>query len=179
LVIVMAGAMAMALGVVTAAAQGPKSATAVKEFVGLAGGEMRFVAARVPTAQDEFVGALHIPGVQLIVVWARYEEPSLLNEALRKGDYQGVYTDLNSASYAIAASKIFFEDLREDGLFPTRQADDGPFDSYESAGKRIAFDGDWRKQKLTEKDYQDAYAQADAKYATAVELLVAVLKKGS
>jgi hypothetical protein len=160
-------------------AQAPKSVPVVKEFVALAGAEMRYVAAKIPDAQDEYVAALHIPGVQLIVVWSRYEQPTLLDDMLRKRDHQGVYTDLNSASYAIAASRAFSEDLREDGLFPKRTEDDGPFDSYEGGGKRIAFDGDWKKQKLSEKEYQDAFTAADERYTKAVSVLLTELKKGS
>lgn len=161
-----------------ASAQTSKSAAVVKEFVGMAGGEMRYVGAKVPDTPNEYVGALYIPGVQIIVVWAQYEQPSLLDGFLAKRDYQGVYTDLNSASYAVAASKAFFEDLRADGLFPKRDGDD-PFDSCEIGGKRVAFDGDWKKQKLAEKDYQDAYTAADEKYTRAIGLLLGELKKGS
>lgn len=165
-------------GGVAADAQTSKSAAVVKEFVGLAGGEMRYVAAKVPDTPNEYVAALHIPGVQIIVVWAQYEQPPILDGFLAKKDYQGVYTDLNSASYAVAASKIFFEDLRADGLMPKRD-DDNPFDSYESGGKRIAFDGDYKKAKLGEKEYNDAFAAADEKYTRAVTMLLGELKKGS
>lgn len=140
---------------------------------------MRYVAAKIPDKSDEFVAALHIPGVQLLVIWARYEEPSFLNEMLAKRDYQGVYTDLNSASYTVAATRVFFEDLRADGLFPRRADENSPFDMYELGGKRVMFDGDWRKQKLSEKEYGDAFTAADTQYAKAVSLLTAVLKKGS
>jgi hypothetical protein len=158
-------------------AQESTSAPLVKSFVQLAGGEMRYVAVKVPDANDEYVAALHIPGVQLLVIWARYEHPSFLNEMLAKQDYQGVYTDLNSASYTIAASRIFFEDLRADGLFPKRQDENSAFDMYEAGGKRVMFDGDWKKQKMAEKDYQQTYDAANQKFATAVTLLTAELKK--
>jgi hypothetical protein len=151
-----------------AAAQTWASAPHVKEFLQSAGGEMRYIAAKVPNVPNEFVGALHIPGVQLLVVWAKYEQPTLLNDMLGKRNYQGVYADLNSASYTITASRLMFEDIREDGL-----------DAYESAGKRVTFDGDWGKQKISEKDYKDALSQADQKYLQALTLLTAELKKGN
>lgn len=170
---------ALIAGASQAWAQTSKSASVVKEFVDLAGGEMKYVAARMPDSNDEFVAALHIPGVQVIVVVSKYEQPSLLNEMLQKRDYQGVYTDLNSASYAIAASRVFIEDLKEDGLAPKRADDNSPFDSYEAGGKRVAFDGDYKRQKLSEKEYQDTFAAADEKYAKALTTLVAQLKKSS
>jgi hypothetical protein len=151
----------------------------VKEFVTAAGGEMRYVAAKIPGSTDEFVAALHIPGVQLLVIQARYREPSLLDALLSKRDYQGVYADLNSASYAIVESRLFFEDLRADGIFSKRQDENSAFDIFEKGGKRLMFDGDWRKQQLSEKDYQDSYASADDGYAKVVALLTAALKRGS
>jgi hypothetical protein len=166
------------VGVPAVLAQTSKSAPLLKAFVDAAGGEMRYVAAKLPATDDEYVAALHIPGVQLLVVAARYEQPTLLDQMLSKRDYQGVYTDLNSASYAIAASRVFIEDLRADGLLPDRD-DDAPFDVYEMAGKRYHFDGDFRKQKLSEKEYQEAFAAADTKYVQAIQVLTAELKKGS
>jgi hypothetical protein len=159
--------------------QESKSVPLVKEFVKLAGTEMRYVAAKVPNVANEFIGALHIPGVQLLVIWAKYEQPAFLNEMLGKRDYQGVYTDLNSASYTVVGSKVFFEDLRSDGFFPKRQENNAAFDMYEAGGKRLLFDGDWKKQKLTEKEYQDAFNAAEQRYCTALELLLTELKKGS
>jgi hypothetical protein len=170
-------AVLLTAGASTALAQESKSAPVVKSFVQLAGGEMRYVAAKVPNTEDEYVAALHIPGVQLLAIWGRYEQPVFLNEMLKKGDFQGVYTDLNSASYTVAASRVFFEDLRADGLFSRRQDENAAFDMYEVGGKRVMFDGDWRKQKLSEKEYQDAFDAADAKYTTAVTLLTEALKK--
>lgn len=178
--VVLVAAAVLAVGVTAARAQDSKSAAVVKEFVALAGPEMRYVAAKVPDKPDEFVAGLHIPGVQLLVIQARYEQPSFLLEMLSKKDAQGVYTDLNSASYAVAASRIFFEDLKADGLYPKRVDENAPFDMYEAAGKRIMFDGDWKKAKFaTEKEYLDAFTAVDERYTKAVSLLVAQLKKGS
>jgi hypothetical protein len=167
------------VGVAPAHAQESKSAPVVKEFVAAAGSEMRYVAAKVPGSADEYVAALHIPGVQLLVIQARYTEPSLLDAMLSEQNYQGVYSDLNSASYAIAESRVFFEDLRADGIYAKRQDENSAFDIFERAGKRLLFDGDWRKQQLSEQDYQQTYSSADDGYAKAVVLLTAALKKSS
>ena len=49
-------------------------------------------------------------------------------------------------------------------------------DNFEAAGKRLAFDGDWRKQQLSEQDYQKAFAAADARYVQLLTALLAELK---
>ena len=134
------------------------------------------VAAKDPAAPDHFVGALYFPGLQLLVVSARYAAPPLLNDRIAKKEYREVYIDLNSAS--IQETKVFVEDLKADGLFARRE-EDQPFDIYEGGGKRTIFDGDWKKQKLSEKEYMDAFTSADANYARFLTLLIAELKKGS
>lgn len=134
------------------------------------------IAAKNPEAPDQFVGALYFPGLQLLVVSAKYTAPALLAERIGKREYRDVYIDLNSAS--IPESKVFIEDLRANGLLPRRD-DDEPFDVYEGGGKRTMFDGDWKKQKLSEKEYMDAYVAADKAYARMLSLMIAELKKSS
>lgn len=172
----------LALGIVVVsgapASTQETSSSAVKAFAAAAGAEMRYVAAKVPDTADEFVGALHIPGVQLVLIWSRYEQPALLSAMLGKGDHQGVYTDLYSASYAIAQSRVVYEDMREDGLARKRDGD-APADTYTTAGKVVRFDGDWKKQQLSEQDYQTAFSEAEEKYAKALVLLTAELKKSN
>ncbi len=166
------------VAVATGSAQEASSSAAVKEFAALAGGDMRYIAAKVPGSPDEFVGALHIPGVQLVVVWSRYQQPTLLTAMLGKGDHQGVYSDLHSASYSIAESRAIYEDMHEDGLSLKKRGGDAA-DTYEAGGKRVQFDGDWKKQKLSEQDYQSAFTAAEERYSKAIALLIAELKKGS
>jgi hypothetical protein len=132
------------------------------------------VAAHVPGGDDRYVAALFFPNLQFLVVSARYSAPFFIEEKLRNREFREVYIDLNSAS--IAGSKVFFEDLRADGF--TAQPD-GAADSYEAEGRRIVFDGEPRKQKMSEKEYQDRFAEAAAHYAKMLELLIAELKKGS
>lgn len=158
------------------AAQGPsKSEPLAKELVQLLEkGGLTYVAAKSDEA-DFYVAALHIPGVQLLVVRAKYSVPVLLNERLAKKEYQDAYIDLNSAS--VPESKIFVEDLKSDGLHATREGDQ-PFDIYEEGTVRTIFDGDWKKQKLTEDAYMGKFGAADDKYARMLAALIAQLKKG-
>lgn len=132
------------------------------------------VAARSPAGPDQFVAALYFPG-QLLVVWAKYSAPALLNEKIVKREYRDVYIDLNSAS--VANSKTLITDLGADGLKPRRE-DNQPFDAQDIAGKGFQFDGNWREDKISEEEYMKTFASADDAYAKALSVLLAELKKG-
>jgi hypothetical protein len=134
---------------------------------------LQYIAAKAAEA-DYYVAALHIPGVQLLAVKAKYSVPVLFDERLSKKEYQDAYIDLNSAS--LPETKTFIEDLRADGLHVRREGDD-PFDIYESAGKRTMFDGDWKKQQLSEQEYTSLFVAADDQYAKMLSALIAQLKK--
>lgn len=137
-------------------------------------GGIQYIAAKAQEP-DYYVAALHIPGVQLLVVKAKYPVPVLFDQRVSKKEYQDAYIDLNSAS--LPETKVFVEDLRADGLRARRDGDD-PFDIYEAAGKRTQFDGDYKKQKLTEQEYLSLFATADDAYAKMLGALIAQLKKG-
>ena len=49
----------------------------------------------------------------------------------------------------------------------------------EMGGKRTMFDGDWKKQKLSEQDYLKAFSAADERYAEILAALLAQAKKTS
>ena len=160
-----------------ARAQEPKSVALAKQLAAaLDSGKLDSIAAKDPSAPDVFIGALYFPGVQLLVVSAKYTVPALLNEKLGNKQYRDVYIDLNSA--AEPDSKIFIEDLGVDGLQAKRE-ENRPFDSAESMGKRTAFDGDWKKQQLSEQEYGKIYSAADERYSQMLAALLAQLKKGS
>ena len=156
-------------------AQDPKSRDAAKQL-----GEtldrlkLESIAAPDPTDKDAFVAALYFQGAQLLVVSAKYAAPSLLVAKLEKKDYRDVYIDLNAAS--IAGSKIFVMDQGADGLMP-RPGDSGAPDSWEHGTKSIAFDGDWRKAKLSEDEYLKAFSEADERYTHMLTVLTDQAKK--
>jgi hypothetical protein len=130
----------------------------------------------MPDSREEFVGALAFPG-QLMVVWAKSAAPAYVNEKLVRKEYKEVYIDLNSAS--IVESRHFITDLGPDGLKMKPDQKAGPSDSHDVAGKSIRFDGNWREDKMSEKDYMKAYADADEAYAKAIQALIDELKKTS
>jgi hypothetical protein len=159
-----------------ALAQESKSAPLVKELTQLLDqNKLEAIAAKDPAAPDAFVAALYFSGSQLLVVSARYSVPQLLTEKITKKDYRDIYTDLNSA--AIEGSKTLVMDSGADGLKVRK--DENRFDSTDAGAKSLAFDGDWKKQKMaSEEDYNKAYADADAKYAKMLSALIAQAKKG-
>jgi hypothetical protein len=99
-----------------------------------------------------------------------------MNERLAKKDYREAYLDLSSAS--VPGSKVFIEDLGANGLV-ARPRDNEAFDAFEVGGKRISFDGDWKKQQMSEDDYMKAFAAADARYSQVLTALLAQAKKTS
>jgi len=160
----------------TAAAQESKTAALAKEITALLdAAKLDSIAAKDPAQADTFIAALYFNANQLLVVSARYSVPVLLNEALAKKNYRDIYIDLNSAS--VPESKVFIVDLGADGL-KARRAENQPYDTYETAKVRLAFDGDWKAQKMTEDEYMKAFAEADDKYARMLAALIAQVKKG-
>ncbi|HWI19345.1 MAG TPA: hypothetical protein VNT81_16440 [Vicinamibacterales bacterium] len=160
-----------------AAAQELKSAAPAKELAELlTARKLESIAARMPDSKEEFVGALAFPG-QLMVVWAKTTAPAVLNEKLINKAYRDVYLDLNSAS--IIETRHFVTDLGPDGLKAKPDQRQGPADTHDLAAKSIRFDGNWREDKMSEKDYMARHAEADAAYAKAVQALIDELKKTS
>jgi hypothetical protein len=169
----------LALSVATTAhAQASKSAALAKELTAaLDAAKLDAIAAKDPSEPDGFVGALYFPGVQLLVVSAKYSAPLAMTEQLSKKNYREVYLDLSSAS--VAGTKVFVEDLAANGLL-AKVDDNQPFDTYELAGgKRMPLDGNWREQQLSEEEYMKAFAAADEQYSKMLSALLAEVKKTS
>jgi hypothetical protein len=161
----------------SARAQEAKSGALARQLAAaLDEGKLDSIAAKDPSSPDAFIGALYFKGMQLLIVSARYSAPSLLTDKVAAKNYRDVYIDLNSAS--VPESKIFIEDLGCDGL-KAKHDDNSPYDTFELAGKRTAFDGEWKKQKLSEQDYMKAFSSADDKYSQMLTALLAQLKKSS
>ena len=160
---------------VPAFAQDPQSATPARELAQLlADKKLDSIAARVPGSPDEFAAALAFPG-QMIVVWAKFSAPAMLNEKIIKREYREAYLDLNSAS--TPASRHFVTDLGADGL--RKGGKNQPADSHEVAAKNMRFDGSWKEDKMSESDYVKAHADADAAYSKVLAILIAQMKQPS
>jgi hypothetical protein len=160
-----------------ALAQDSKSAPLAKQLAAaLDAAKLNSIAAKDPAVSDVYIGVLYFPGFQLLAISAKYSAPVLLDARLEKKEYREIYIDLNSA--AEPNSKTFIEDLGVDGLQAKRE-ENRPFDSVESMGKRTAFDGDWKKQQLSEQEYVKIFSAADERYSQMLTALLAQLKKGS
>ena len=160
-----------------ALAQESRSASLAKQLAAaLDAAKLNSIAAKDPAAPGVYIGALYFPGFQLLAISAKYSAPVLLDARLEKKEYRDVYIDLNSA--AEPDSKMFIEDLGVNGLQAKRE-ENRPFDSAESMGKRTAFDGDWKKQQLSEQEYMKIFSAADERYSQMLAALLAELKKGS
>ena len=173
-----AGVLALSLSLVApaASAQDAKSVALAKQLAAaLTAAKLDSIAAQDPAAPDAFVGALYFPG-QFLVISAKYAVPAFLNTRLFRKEYRDVYLDLNGA--AVAHTKIFIEDPGADGLKADHN-NNQPFDTYEADGKRIAFDADWKKQKVSKEEYLKAFAAADERYTQMLQALLAELKKPS
>src|SRR5262249_21699755 len=134
------------------------------------------IAAKDPSAPDTYCAVLYFARSPLLVVSAKYSAPQLLEIRLAKKEFRDTYIDLSSAS--IPESKIFIQDAGADGLRPKREENQA-FDSYEVGGKPTLFDGDFKKQKLSEADYQKLFTTADDRYTQILTALLAQLKKTS
>ena len=177
---VVAGSLAMVgmlMSVPAAWAQESKSAALAKQLsAALDTAKLDSIAAADPTAPDVFNAALYFGGAQLLVVSAKYSAPLFLLERLGKKEYRDVYLDLNGA--AVANTKTFIQDNAADGL-KAKNAGNQAADVFEVAGKQMVFDGDLKKQKMSDQDYQKAFADADEKYAQILTALLSQIKKSS
>jgi hypothetical protein len=152
-----------------------KSSTLAKQVSDAMGGQqMQYIAAKDPSEADRFVAGLHVPGMGLLVISAKYSVPVLLNERIGQKGYADVYSDLQGA--AVAGSKVFVNDLGGDGLV-ARPDNNQPYDTYDTGTKVTTFDGDWRKQNLTEDDYMKAFQTADERYLSMLTVLLKELQK--
>lgn len=154
----------------------PQSAAPAKDLARLlTDRKIDSVATRLPGSEDEFAAALSFPG-QLIVIWAKFSAPQLLNEKLIRKEYRDVYLDLNSAS--IVESRHFVTDLGADGMV-ARPPKNQPADMHDRGKASMRFDGSWREDKMSEDQYMKAYTEAEAGYTKALQALIEELKKAA
>jgi hypothetical protein len=122
---------------------------------------------------DQVVGALYIPGTQLLVVGAKTS--TRYDGMVKQKAYRDVYLDLNGIP---DTSRVFFSDLGANGL-RFRRENSQPYDSVEVGGKTIAFDGEWGKKKISEEEYTKTWQSYDDRYTQMLQALIASLKKPS
>lgn len=156
-----------------AAAQSPQSAEPARQLSQLLGErKLDSFAARIPGTADEFAAVLAFPG-QMIVVWAQFSAPAVLNEKLLRGEYREAYIDLNSASEP--ATRNMVTDIGADGL--GRGVRNQPADAHDVGTRSMRYDGSWREDKMTEQEYVKAHTESDAAYGRILGILLEELKK--
>ena len=157
-----------------APAEDSKSAAVARELAqALDAAKLEAIAAPDPSAPGTWVAALYFKDSQLLVVSAQYSAPTLLADKMKTKDYRDIYIDLNSAS--MPGTKIFIIDQMSDGLFAKPQNDNAA-DTWEEKTKTVAFDGEWRKAKMSEDEYMKVFADADERYAKMLSLLASQAK---
>ena len=128
-------------------------------------------------ADLHYVGALYVPGIQLLVVRAKYSATDRMNYLLSMKEYRDAYVDLNSASER--ESRMLISDLGANGL-QFRREKDQPFDMVDIGGKSLSFDGRWGgKDNVSRDEYTKTYESTDEQYAQMLQALIEVLKKSS
>jgi lipoprotein-anchoring transpeptidase ErfK/SrfK len=168
----------------TAQSTPPPASTSMppaKELVSLLEArKLEAFAVRDEANAGQFIAALHIPGVQLLVVSAVYKRPSDIDYRLYHKDYMSAYQDLRSG--ILADNRIIIEDISGDGLLAIPRKDTGR-DTFTVSGAARVFDGDFadprrkNQKKISQEDYFKAYGDADARYAKLLETLLVELKK--
>ena len=152
----------------TASAQTAKSAPLAKELTALLD-QKKLDSLGTKTADGRFVAALYFPGTQLLVVSAKYSAPALLEQTLSQKAYREAYQELQGAG--VRDSKVFITDLGADGLRP-KPGDGQGSDTYVTSDTaRTTFDGDPKKQKLTDEEYQKRFDAADDSYSSMLQAL--------
>ncbi len=124
-------------------------------------------AVKVTPDGNEYVWVLHVPGAQLLVIRSKHPVPSALDARIAAKDFSGAYGDHNGST--IREGKLFVMDLAADGL-AFRPGRNQPYDiAYEDGVTEARFDGDWRDQKMSERDYRAKYTATDTRYAEMLE----------
>lgn len=162
-----------ALGVAPRA-QSQGSADLAKQLVAtLSSAGLDAFAAPDPESPNRFVAVLAFPGSQLLVVAAPYNNPAAAEAWIANKMYRDVYSALQQPS--ITDGKLFFQDLGCDGL---GTGTDGSIDvMYENGKTQTIFDGDWKKQKLSQSAYRERTRTADQQYARLLRALLAAAAK--
>jgi hypothetical protein len=150
------------------------SAALTKELVALMSARKQdAVATADPSVPGRFVAAMVYPGVQLLIVRSQPASASDTASRISYRLYRDAYSDVQQP--ANSDGKLFIQDMGADGLAATG---DGSIDvMYEDVDRQTIFDGNWRKQKLTQAEYQKKFTSADAEYARMLSLLIAEMKR--
>lgn len=179
----MFGAVCVAVGGLTAGPQSPPATSVAKatEVVALMQAKkLETIAARDSSQPGRFVAALLVPNVQLLTVSAAYAKPTDIEYSLSNKLFQNAYLDLNAG--VLSSDRFFVDDALGNGLVARPRKNAQP-DAVDVNRVKQVFDGDFvdpkkkNSTKLAEDVYMKAFAEADARYTRALDILIAELKK--
>jgi hypothetical protein len=164
-IVVGAGALAAPRAVF---AQQMKSPALAKEFVTLmVERKLDAFAVEDPQKPGHFVAALAYPGAQLLVVRGQTASADYMKWQIQQKAYAEAYSALQGS--AVAATKLFFQDMGADGL--SRESDLVDV-VYEKGVDQVLFDGKGSASNLSKSQYEAKLASSDAEYAAMLTLLV-------
>lgn len=165
----LAGAILVLLLAAELGAQTPTSTQLAKQLVTTLAG-VDAIATRDPQDPGRAIAALVFPESQLLVVSAPYPDAAGLDALLTHRMYREVYSALQQPS--ISTGKVFFQDMGCDGFQP------GSVDvMYEDGKTQTIFDGNWKKQKLSQSAYEQRARDAETRYARLLSALVGAAGK--
>ena len=136
-------------------------------------------AVREAETSDRFIAVMAVPHVQLLVVTATYSRPTDIEYYVYQKEYVNAYRNLKTST--LASNRFFVEDVMGDGLVAVpvknglpdaitvdakQQTLDGPADPKKRNDTRMAADA-----------YAKSFADADQRYAKALDGILAELKK--
>lgn len=129
-------------------------------------------AAKNPDSPNAYVAALLFPDIQLLVVAGEPLSSALTQQQLDQKDYMDVYGTLQQS--VVPNTKVFFQDLKADGIHEKSNMVDV---LYEHVGSQTVFDGEPAKHHLTDAQYSQKFAAADAQYSRLLSILLDSLKQ--
>jgi hypothetical protein len=132
------------------------------------------IAAPDPSQENRYAAALVFPGSQIMAITGVYPVPVLMDERLLQRDDREAYVELNRA--AERQGRLFVQDLGADGLHAAPPAPGRVDVVFVDIDTRTIFNGDWKAQQLSRDEYAKRFAEADARYARALQALVLALK---
>lgn len=133
--------------------------------------QMDAIAAPDPDEPGRFVAALVFPGVQMLVVTARYPSPERLQQMIARRQFREAYSELQEGT---ATNRLFFHDMGCDGL---GTESDGADVLYEGSTAQTVFDGKWDAQSLTASAYAEKFKTADERYTRVLTVLLSAVKR--
>lgn len=175
----LAAAYLGAMGTVLVAAQPTptQSPALAKELVAeLAKRKTDCALAKDPEVAGQYIAALHVSGLQLLVVSAKFADTAGMEFRMFSGDCMGGYADINAA--VTATDRVIINDLGADGLLAMPKKD-APRDGISRGGKEMKLDGSsgaLKAAKMTPDDFQKTFTDAEQSYASYLRLLIARLK---